>query len=373
MSALLSPLLSALGPERAHRLTATFGGWLREHPAGLRLLRAVCARHDPRLVFEAMGLRFPSPVGVSAGSDRNGLLAPCFEAFGAGFVEVGTVTPRPCGVNSLPRVVGLGADDALVQPANVSGVAAPVVAWRLRNGPPLRVPVGVCVGRVADHIAADPVDDYVEAVCAVRDVASFVTLDIACPDGEDGATFESDPRRLERLLDCVRSELPDGYPVLVKLAPDLAWETLRELVNASLGKGIRGFVVANAVRSREDLTTPPGQVLAIGPGWLSGRPVRRRANLVMRTLRRHVGSSVTLVGSGGIFDVFDAIERIEAGADLVTVCTALAYRGPGLLTTLSREVARMRAPGRQGRVERPNPLGRGGDGGISARGADAAR
>lgn len=343
----LRPLLYTVDPERAHHAAVRLGGWLGTQSWARSLLYALCRPSDPRLQVSAMGLDFPTPLGVAAGFDKNGMLVPILAALGFGFVEVGTVTPRPWSGNPKPRLFRLPADDALVNRLGLPSDGGCAVARRLRNG--VGVPVGVNVGRVHDRPDADAVQDYVEAIRQVANVASYVAINVSCPNTDDRDTFEAaNLQRFEQLMTAVAVALRPqhaeathglGRPWVVKLSPDVTWPHMREMVDIALARGASGFALSNTTRAREDLATPMNRVRAIGTGGLSGRPLRRRANLAMRLLRRHVGDTVTLIGVGGIFDACDVRERLEAGATLVQLYTGLVYGGPFVARDINRALA----------------------------------
>lgn len=313
------------------------------------LLSAIAAACRPpsALRVRALGLDFPSPVGVAAGFDKNGALVAVLDALGFGFVEVGTVTPRPWGGNPRPRIFRLPADQAVINRMGLPNAGAPLVARRLEAlrlrrggaGSPSASPLGVNVGRVADGPDRDPIADYVAAVRAVRGVADYITLNVSCPNTDDGRAFDADPAAFDALLEAVAEELADSRPWLVKLSPDLDEAALTRMVDIALGRGASGFVVSNTTRAREGLTTPADRVEAVGAGGLSGRPLASRSLEALRRVRARCGPGPVIVGVGGIFTAADVRARLVAGATLVQVYTGLVYEGPLLARALNRDLA----------------------------------
>lgn len=337
--ALLRPLLFRFDAETVHhaalRLGARVGAW-----AWARTLIGGLCRPDPCLAVRAMGLDFPSPVGVAAGFDKNGMLVPLLDALGFGSVEVGTVTARPWGGNPRPRVFRLPADGAVINRMGLPNGGAASAAWRIREARRhVRGPIGVNVGRVADGYTDDAVADVVEAVGHVAGVADYITLNLSCPNTDDGRAFDNDPAACDRLFSAVSDALAGRAPWLVKISPDLEWLPLARMIDAALARGASGFVISNTTRSRDGLATPADEVAAIGAGGLSGRPLRERALTRLREVRRHVGEGPTLVGVGGIFSVDDVRERLAAGATLVQIYTGLVYGGPFLARSIHRALA----------------------------------
>lgn len=338
--ALLRPLLFRLDAETAHRLAVRVGARLGACACTREAVARACRPH-PSLAVRALGLDFPSPLGVAAGFDKNGVLVPLLDALGFGFVEVGTVTPRPWGGNPRPRVFRLPDDEAIVNRMGLPNGGGVAAAWRLRTlRGRLRGRIGVNVGRVADGYADDAVVDYVEGVRQVAPFADYVCLNVSCPNTDDGRAFDSDAEGFERLLAAVAHVLVDGPPWVVKLSPDLDWSALSRMLDIALARGAHGFVVSNTTRGRNGLVTPAERVRAIGPGGLSGRPLARRACELTRQVRRHVGEGPVIIGVGGIFDADDAHARLEAGANLLQMYTGIVYGGPLVARRINQALAR---------------------------------
>jgi dihydroorotate dehydrogenase len=343
---LLQPLIFRLDPERAHRLAMGMLRQLAHRPAVLKLWEHCQPFEHAALRTQVAGLRFPNPVGLAAGFDKSATAVAAFQTLGFGFVEVGTVTPRPQVGNPLPRLFRLPTDEAVINRMGFNNDGAAAVAQRLRHVA-LRMPIGVNVGKNADTPLAKALDDYCACLQELFDVASYVVVNVSSPNTPGLRTLQT-AEHLYRLLrgvqDCnqalagLRQVHP--RPLFVKIAPDLQLAELDAIVEAVQTSSLDGIVATNTTTSRAGLTTGIAE-----PGGLSGRPLRQRSTEVIRYVYRRAEGRIPLIGVGGIFSAEDAYEKICAGATLVQLYTGLIYRGPrlphrinvGLLRLLQRD------------------------------------
>jgi dihydroorotate dehydrogenase len=312
---LFSLILRRIDPERAHALA------FRALRASAPLIRRLAPKPDPRLEVRALGLTFPSPVGVAAGVDKNGSAFEALGALGFGFVEVGTVTALPQEGNPRPRIKRLLGERALVNRMGFPNEGAEAIARRLhgRSGPTV---VGVNVGksRAAEAVG----EDYRASVRAVADAADYLVVNVSSPN-TPGLRDLQTVERLRPLLEDVRAELR-GTPLLVKIGPDLSDEQVDAVADLALELGLDGIVAVNT--------------MPVDGGGLSGPPLRERAVAVVKRLRARVGDRMVLISVGGIETPDDAWERIRAGATLVQAYTAFVYNGPGWPRLMNRGLAR---------------------------------
>ena len=326
---LLRRLLFALPPETAH------GAALAALRAAGTLPRLVPQRCD----LEVLGLRFPNRVGVAAGLDKDGVAAAGLARLGFGFVEVGTVTPRPQPGNPRPRLFRLTEDRALINRMGFNSAGAAAVAANLaRARKRIDVPVGVNIGKNRATPAGDAARDYAACLAAVYDMADYLTANLSSPNTPGLRDLQSATRAhalIAQLIE-VRDHLADSRgvskPILVKLAPDLAPADLEETAQAVLAAGADGFVAVNTTVTRPSSLRSPNAVQA---GGLSGIPLRPRAEDTVRRLRARVGPEPAIIGVGGIATHADVAAMLAAGADLVQVYTALVYAGPRLVRELT--------------------------------------
>jgi dihydroorotate dehydrogenase len=315
-------LLQKLDPETAHRATI----------AALRLAPGAVRQCDPRLSVEAFGLTFPNPLGLAAGFDKNAEVARGLLAAGFGFIEVGTLTPRPQPGNPRPRLFRLARDKALINRLGFNNEGYEAAHTRLSRRR-LGGILGVNIGPNKD--AGDRIADYVLGVRTFADVASYFTINVSSPNTpglRDLQQRDAFDELVARVIDA-RDGRPARRPVLIKIAPDVDLMTLDDIVSVGRARGIDGMIVSNTTISR-----PPTLVEADArqSGGLSGRPL---FDLSTRTLARaflRVEGAFLLIGCGGIDGAAAALAKIEAGASLVQLYTALVYRGPTLIDEILR-------------------------------------
>lgn len=325
---LVRPALFAVEPERAHE--ATLGLLARVGPL-LRPLRGQMGPvDDPRLARTLWGLRFPNPIGLAAGFDKQGTCLDAWEALGFGFVEVGTVTAEPQPGNPRPRLFRLPEDRALVNRFGFNSDGAAAVAARLAAAGPRRIPVGVNLGKTRTVPLERAVADYEASFDRLAPLADYVTVNVSSPNTPGLRDLQAAPhlRALVSALVARNRRLPPGRagrprPILVKLSPDLADADLDAAVDAALEAGAEGLIAANTTLAREGLSRPTGEA-----GGLSGRPLAARARAVVAEVARRVAGRVPVIGVGGIFDAGDVRAMLEAGASLVQIYTGFVYGGP---------------------------------------------
>jgi dihydroorotate dehydrogenase len=320
---LIRPLLFLLPPETAHGLA---GAVLR---AGRRQSRA--AAPDPALEQTLWGVEFPNPLGLAAGMDKGEALAPAWFRLGFGWVEIGTVTPRPQPGNERPRLFRLVPHRAIVNRMGFNNAGAEAVAGRLRRLPPLPGPVCINVGRNKETPNERAAEDYLAAFRALAPYAQLASINVSSPNTPGLRALQSGIGALVGEVVKARDALPRRVPVLVKLSPDEPDERLVEIARAAQAGGADGIIATNTTVHRDAVRNHPR---AAEQGGLSGAPLRERALHVCRLLYRSV--SIPIVGVGGIFTAEDAYERIRAGASLVQVYTALVFEGPGLPNRITR-------------------------------------
>jgi len=334
----LGPMLRTMEPEAAHRITisALKSGMV---PAAKRVT-------DPALAVQLWGLEFDNPVGMAAGFDKSAEVPDALIGQGFGFVEVGTLTPRPQSGNPKPRVFRLRRERAMINRLgfNNDGIdaAASRLARRPRTGPGV---VGVNIG--ANKDSEDRIADYVRAVPVVAPYADYLVVNVSSPNTPGLRALQS-RAELENLLSAVLDARPQegagaGVPVLLKIAPDLTPEDMRDIARVALTSGIDGLIATNTTIDR-----PQGLKggSAGETGGLSGPPLFTRATEVLAEMYRLTEGKVPLIGVGGISSGADAYAKIRAGASLVQLYTALIYAGPALIGEIVRDLGeQLRADG----------------------------
>ena len=335
-SALL-PLLRRLDAERAHDIA-------------LRALRlGLAGRADaadaPALAVEALGRRFTNPIGLAAGFDKNAVAVAALTRLGFGFIETGTVTPRPQPGNPRPRLFRLAADQAVINRMGFNNAGLDAYLVRLARRPRGPVVIGANVG--INKEAAEPERDYPALIAAVAPHADYAVINVSSPNtpGLRGLQGEA---QLRAILRAVADQVPRRPPVLVKIAPDLDADALVALVETCVAGGVQGLIVSNTTVAR-----PQGlrSTLAHEAGGLSGPPLFRLSTAVLARAFLLARGRLVLIGVGGVCTGAQALTKIRAGASLVQLYTALAYAGPALIPRLKRELAAALRAGGFARVQ----------------------
>jgi dihydroorotate dehydrogenase len=325
------PLLRWFDPEDAHRLALQ----------GLRLLPSAPPRaDDEKLAVRAFGLNFPNPIGMAAGFDKNGEVADPLLRLGFGFVEVGTVTPKPQAGNPRPRIFRLERDEAVINRYGFNSDGADTVLRRLAGRAHRGGIVGVNVG--ANKDSADRTADYIGLIETFAPVASYFTVNVSSPNTpglrnlqQAGALDDL----LARVIDAreqVRKNAGDS-PVLLKIAPDLSLTELDDVVHVARSRRVDGMIVANTTLSRPSTLREQGR--AREAGGLSGRPLFRLATRMVAETYVRAEGAFPLVGVGGIDSGGGALTKIRAGASLIQLYSSLVYKGLGLIDEIKRDLS----------------------------------
>jgi dihydroorotate dehydrogenase len=325
------PLLRWLDAEDAHRLAIQ----------GLKLLPPVRSRpDDDKLAVRAFGLNFPNPVGMAAGFDKNGEVPDALLRLGFGFVEIGSVTPRPQSGNPRPRLFRLERDEAVINRMGFNNDGAEVVLRRLAGRAHLGGIVGVNVA--ANKDSADRVADYVQLIESFATVASYFTVNISSPN-TPGLRNLQQASQLDDLLakviearDRVREKSGDT-PVLLKIAPDLSLAELDDVVHVARSRKVDGMIVSNTTLARP--STLREQTRVKEQGGLSGRPLFRLSTRMVAETFVRVEGAFPLVGVGGIDSGGAALTKIRAGASLIQLYSSLVYKGVGLVEAIKADLA----------------------------------
>jgi dihydroorotate dehydrogenase len=320
---LIRPLAFALDAETAHRMTI----------AALKLLPSRRSPDFPKsLETKVAGIIFPSPVGLAAGFDKDAEVPGQMLALGFGFVEVGTLTPRPQEGNLRPRLFRLAEDRAVINRLGFNNRSQLAALERLRTAR-VRGMVGVNIG--ANKASADRIADYAAGVRAMASVADYLAINISSPN-TPGLRQLQDEGALKALLEAVNEARPtNGPPIFLKVAPDLGEGEPDQIVRVAIQQRVDALIVSNTTVSRPPLNSR----FAGEQGGLSGAPLKPLALKALREFRSASGGAIPLIGVGGIASADDAWERIRAGASLVQLYSAMVYEGPGIAQRIARGLA----------------------------------
>lgn len=337
MYRLIRKILFQVAPEPIHhfamkRLTNAYNipflrTWLK---------RTFTVAH-PSLQRTLWGITFDNPVGLAAGFDKDAKYVDPLACLGFGFVEIGTVTPRPQPGNPQPRLFRLPADSGLINRMGFNNEGAAAAAGRLSKRRE-RLIIGGNIGKNKDTPNEDAIKDYEAGFRALYSEVDYFVVNVSSPN-TPGLRALQDKEPLMQLLSrlqTINKEYGAGKPILLKIAPDLTEQQLDDIIDIVRTTGIQGIVATNTTISREGLHTPGEEITQIGAGGLSGKPLRERATEVIAYIHKHSGGTIPIIAAGGIFTAADAIEKINAGAVLVQVYTGFIYEGPGIAANICR-------------------------------------
>ena len=326
MYPLLRPLLFTLDPETAHH--ATLDALKTAHSFGL-----LCAKYPAANPRTVMGLAFPNPVGLAAGLDKNGEYIDALAALGFGFIEVGTVTPRPQPGNPKPRMFRLPEAHAIINRMGFNNLGVDALVENVKRTKYKGI-LGINIGKNFDTPIEKAASDYLIGLRKVYTHASYVAINISSPNTKNLRQLQGGDE-LDALLEQLKAEqgnlaeLHGKYvPLAVKIAPDLDQEQIQQIAELLMRHRIDGVIATNTTLSRvgvENLTH------GNEAGGLSGAPVREKSTAVIRELAAALNGALPIIGVGGILSGADAVEKIQAGAALVQIYSGMIYRGPDLV------------------------------------------
>jgi dihydroorotate dehydrogenase len=291
----------------------------------------------PKLPVKLFGLEFPNPVGLAAGMDKNAEAVPAWASLGFGFSELGGVTWHAQPGNPQPRIFRAIPEEAIVNRMGFNNEGAPALAERLshwrKSGRWPNHPVGINLGKSKKTPLEKAAEDYANSFRVLRDLADFFVVNVSSPNTPNLRQLQ-DKKALDEILDALQeiNGMPRTVlkPILVKVAPDLAFEALDEILELVTPRRIAGIVATNTTITRPQTDSPGVQRVYAETGGLSGRPLRARSTEIIRHLFRQTRGRLPIIGVGGVFNAESAWEKITAGASLIQVYTGLVYEGPGL-------------------------------------------
>lgn len=336
---LIKPLLFSLSIERAHRIVVLFLRIIGLIPGGRWLLHKCYAVEHPSLEREVFGIRFKNPVGLAAGFDRNGEAYRELAAMGFGFVEIGTVTPRPQPGNPRPRVFRLPKDRAIINRIGLANRGLEVTIRHLRR-PHDGVIVGCNIGKNTSTLPENASADYLKVFRNLYQYVDYFTVNVSCDNAcREGTTHTREYilRILGPLFDFRRGQ--NQYrPIMLKVSPDMPDEVVDRVADILLETPLDGIVATNGTYRREGLQTSRVSIDKIGSGRLSGAPLTHRAVEIVRRIHTRSGGTYPIIGVGGLMTPEDVRAMLDAGADLVQLYTGYIYEGPGLVGRICRQL-----------------------------------
>ncbi len=306
-------------------------------PGLKELFRSLYVVNDKRLERHLFGLRFKNPVGLAAGFDKNAVLYNELANFGFGFIEIGTITPKAQPGNPKRRLFRLKDDKGIINRMgfNNEGVEAAIEQLKKNRG---QLIIGGNIGKNTATKPEDYTKDYLECFNALHPYVDYFVLNVSCPNVGSHAKL-NDKDYLEELISAVQkvnASFAKEKPILLKIAPDLNNGQLDEVIELVKHTKLDGVIASNTSTDRNGLKASKVQLDAIGNGGLSGQPIKDKSTRVIKYLSEHSNKAFPIIGVGGIHSAKDALEKIDAGADLVQVYTGFIYEGPSLVKSINR-------------------------------------
>lgn len=338
---IIRPLLFLIDAEKVHHLVFRSLSFFGKVPGIKSLLGSIYRYKHTTLGTNILGLHFENPVGLAAGFDKDAKLIDELKCFGFGFIEIGTLTPKPQPGNDKPRLFRLRADQALINRMGFNNGGIDEAARRLQKRKS-KVIVGGNIGKNKITPNENAIADYEACVNALHEHVDYFVVNVSSPN-TPGLRELQEKEPLRKLMSDVKSlalSKPNPKPVLLKIAPDLTTTQLDDIVEILISTKTDGVIATNTTISRENLITPKSELDKIGNGGLSGKPVADRSNEVIRYLRTKFGAGYPIIGVGGIMTPEDALEKIKAGANLIQIYTGFIYEGPGFIKKINKALVK---------------------------------
>ncbi|GAA4812328.1 quinone-dependent dihydroorotate dehydrogenase [Litoribaculum gwangyangense] len=334
---LLRPLFFLFDPEKIHHFTFSLIKITSKIPGFSALFRSIYVVEDKKLERNLLGLTFKNPVGLAAGFDKNAVLYNELANFGFGFIEIGTVTPKGQAGNPKKRLFRLKEDQGIINRMgfNNEGLEAAIKQLKKNKG---KVIIGGNIGKNTSTKPEDYTRDYLECFNALHPYVDYFVLNVSCPNVSSHAKL-NDKDYLEELISAVQTAnktFEKQKPILLKIAPDLNDNQLDEIVELVKETRLDGVIASNTSTNRSSLKASEELLKEIGNGGLSGQPIKDKSTRVIKYLSDKSQKSFPIIGVGGIHSANDALEKIEAGADLVQIYTGFIYEGPSLVKKINQ-------------------------------------
>ncbi|OBQ55347.1 quinone-dependent dihydroorotate dehydrogenase [Tamlana sp. s12] len=336
---LLRPLFFLFDPEKIHHFTFSLIKISSKIPGVSAIFRGLYMIEDKRLERQLFGLTFKNPVGLAAGFDKNAVLYNELANFGFGFIEIGTVTPKGQAGNPKKRLFRLKEDQGIINRMgfNNEGLEAAISQLKKNQG---KLIIGGNIGKNTNTKPEDYTKDYLECFNALHPYVDYFVLNVSCPNVGSHAKLNDKDYLLELIgaVQKANKTFEKQKPIVLKIAPDLNNVQLDEIIEIVNQTQLDGVIASNTSTDRSGLKATPEQLEAIGNGGLSGQPVKDKSTAVIKYLAEKSNKAFPIIGVGGIHSGADALEKLEAGADLVQIYTGFIYEGPSLIKEINQAI-----------------------------------
>jgi dihydroorotate dehydrogenase len=335
----IRPILFQFDPEKVHYFIFSLIRTLCKIPFVSSLFRSLYQVNDKRLEKTLFGITFKNPVGLAAGFDKNAVLYNELANFGFGFIEIGTVTPKAQVGNPKQRLFRLKDDQGIINRMgfNNDGIEEGIKKLKKNKG---KVIIGGNIGKNTQTIEENYTKDYCEVFTALHPYVDYFVLNVSCPNVGSHAKLEDKEYLAELIFEVqkINKQQTKQKPILLKIAPDLNNQQLDEIIDLVAETKIDGVIASNTSMNREDLKASKELLQEIGNGGLSGKPIKNRSTNVIKYLADKSGKSFPIIGVGGIHSAADALEKLNAGADLIQIYTGFIYEGPRLVKQINKAI-----------------------------------
>jgi dihydroorotate dehydrogenase len=343
MYPLVKRIFFLFDPEKVHYFTFSFLKFYFKIPGVKFLWKKIHQVNSPLLETEVAGIKFPNPVGLAAGFDKNALMINELAACGFGFIEIGTVTPVGQPGNEKKRLFRLVSDEAIINRMGFNNDGAEVVVERLKKLKPECI-VGGNIGKNKVTPNEEATSDYLKCFHALEPYVDYFVVNVSSPNTPNLRELQ-EKGPLTELLSTLQNEkakLNSSKPIFLKIAPDLTESQLDDIIDIVSETKIAGLIATNTTISRSNLTASQSQLEEIGAGGVSGKPLTQHATEVIRYLHKKSNGAFPIIGVGGIHSAKDALDKLEAGASMVQVYTGFIYEGPKIVKRINKAILKQR-------------------------------
>jgi dihydroorotate dehydrogenase len=338
---LVRPFLFSFDPEWVHYFTLNTLKLINKIPLSSWLLRKIYSYENPALEKELFGIKFKNPVGLAAGFDKNGKYINELSNLGFGFIEIGTITPKPQQGNPKKRLFRIQNDSAIINRLGINNDGSYICANRLKKNNS-DVVIGGNIGKNTTTSNENADADYIQNFETLHQYVNYFVLNVSCPNVTNFTKLQ-DVEFLKKLvpqLKKINSTKPKKKPILIKISPDLNQDQLDETIDLILSENLDGIIATNTTTNRENLKTNKSKIEKIGNGGLSGEPLKNKSTDVIRYISKKTNGNLPIIGVGGIMNSKDALDKIEAGADLIQLYTGFIYEGPSIVKKINQYLSK---------------------------------
>lgn len=339
----LKPYLFLFDPERVHDGFTFIGGFLGSNPLGRLFTSVMFGYKNKKLSQTIDGISYQNPIGLSAGFDKNAQLTNILPSVGFGYIEVGSITAKPCEGNAKPRLWRLKKSKGLVVYYGLKNDGAKKISSKMK-GKKFKLPIGISIAKTNCKETVDTkvgIDDYVESYKMFQDIGDYITINISCPNAHGGLPF-TDRESFKQLLVAI-GECEKTKPIYIKMAPDLTDKQLDDIIDISKEHNIDGFICVNLTKDKQNKAIKAKIKDTDLPevGGISGKVVEELANETIRKVYKKTKGKMTVIGCGGIFSAEDAYKKIKLGASLLQMITGMIFEGPQVISEINSGLVKL--------------------------------